>query len=119
MQWKSIGLTALIYAPLLAILLFWPATAKKFFYPLFAASITLSVQLVGIYLVFASLILPALATAHVPGRNGILQGWCVAFAAVLGGLVFSALSDLPSGPTLVWAYAVAAMMATFLRRQKA
>ena len=35
-----------------------------YFYLLFAISITASVQLVGIYLVFASLILPALAIRH-------------------------------------------------------
>ncbi|MBI3441700.1 MAG: metal ABC transporter permease [Proteobacteria bacterium] len=107
-QWKAVGLTALVYAPMFAILLFRPETAKKFFYLLFAANITLSVQLVGIYLVFASLILPALATAKVQGRKGIVKGWCIAFAAVFGGLVFSALTDLPSGPALVWAYAAAA-----------
>ena len=33
------------------------------FYGLFALAITASVQLVGVYLVFASLIVPALATA--------------------------------------------------------
>ncbi|NDE89721.1 MAG: metal ABC transporter permease [Alphaproteobacteria bacterium] len=108
-QWKAVGLTAMVYIPILYILLFRHDLAKRFFYPLFAASITLSVQLVGIYLVFASLILPALATAHVEGRKGIMQGWCIAFAAVFGGLVFSAFTDLPSGPTLVWSYAIAAV----------
>src|SRR5690606_18246567 len=36
----------------------------KSFYVLFAIAITVSVQLVGVYLVFASLIIPALATVH-------------------------------------------------------
>jgi hypothetical protein len=56
---------------------------------------------ISTYLVFASLILLALATAKVQGRRGILQGWCIAFLAVFGGLVFSTVSDLPSGPALV------------------
>ena len=34
------------------------------FYLLFGLSVTASVQLVGVYLVFATLIIPALATRH-------------------------------------------------------
>jgi zinc/manganese transport system permease protein len=117
-QWKAVGLTALVYAPVLAVLLFRPALAQRYFYLLFAASITLSVQLVGIYLVFASLILPALAAAHMAGHRGIVRGWVVAFAAIFGGLVFSALTDLPSGPALVLAYAVAAGAAALMRSRR-
>ncbi len=116
-QWKAVGLTALAYIPILGILLFYPHKARKFFYPLFAASITLSVQLVGVYLVFASLILPALATSRLEGRKGLLKGWLVAFVAIAGGLVFSVLTDLPSGSVLVWAYAVAAGLAVFLGKK--
>ena len=42
------------------------------FYLIFALAITASVQLVGVYLVFASLILPALAVRSWPSRSGLL-----------------------------------------------
>ena len=44
--------------------------AGLLFYALFALAITASVQLVGVYLVFASLIVPALATAGMRDGRG-------------------------------------------------
>jgi len=56
-----------------AVLLLWRnrAGARRTdrFYALFACAVTLSVQLVGVYLVFASLILPALATRRLAGAG--------------------------------------------------
>ncbi len=109
-QWKKLLPIALLYAPVLILLLKFPALSKKFFYPIFAICVTLSVQLVGVYLVFASLILPALA-----GGN-VLKGYAVALCAVLGGLIFSALTDYPSGPVLVCAYAMAAALIALTTR---
>lgn len=75
------------------------------FYVLFACAVTVSVQLVGIYLVFASLIVPAMATRcyAAPKRLGIayLSG-VLAYAL---GLLASALWDLPAGAVIVWAMA--------------
>jgi zinc/manganese transport system permease protein len=107
-RWEEVGLAAVVSVPVLALLLFQPVAARRFFYPLFAACVTLSVQLVGVYLVFASLILPALATRGVEGRAGVALGWLVSCVAVAGGLAVSVAADLPSGPMLVFAYAVAA-----------
>lgn len=74
------------------------------FYPLFAVTITLSTQVVGVYLVFASLIIPSLATLRKqkPFINSFLIG-TIAYAA---GLVVSALFDLPAGATIVWSLAL-------------
>ncbi|MEW6314411.1 MAG: metal ABC transporter permease [Pseudomonadota bacterium] len=70
------------------------------FYLLFAAGVTVSVQLVGVYLVFASLIVPALATQHVrSGRLAVAYG--VGAAGYALGLGMSALFDLPSGAVIV------------------
>lgn len=111
-SWSHIGWVALAYAPVLAVLFFCRAWAQKYFYLLFAICITLSVQMVGVYLVFASLILPALASEN----KGIAIGYAAAFLAVTGGLVWSVLSDLPSGPVIVCAYAVVAMVLSVLLR---
>jgi zinc/manganese transport system permease protein len=107
-RWPLIGLAALVYAPVLAVLLFRPDLARRYFYLLFAACITLSVQMVGVYLVFASLILPAMAASGLSGRSGLLKGYGVALAAVAGGLIFSVLTDTPSGPVIVCGYALSA-----------
>jgi zinc/manganese transport system permease protein len=70
------------------------------FYVVFACAVTLAVQLVGIYLVFATLIIPALATRQL-GRSRIGAGYAVAALSYAGGLVLSMWSDLPAGPLVV------------------
>ena len=75
------------------------------FFILFALVVTASVQLVGVYVVFASLILPALAVNTVSGGRAWRAIGCGALA-VLIGIVLSTLGDLPAGPVLVFAYAV-------------
>ncbi len=84
------------------------------FYLVFAITVTVSVQLVGVYLVFASLIIPALAT-----RN-LLVDRQLTFALILGGLSYalglavSAVFDLPSGAVIVWSLAVVGTIAAVL-----
>ena len=112
--WGDVLRAALVSVPVLWLLLLRPRVAQKYFYPLFAASITVSVQMVGIYLVFASLILPAMATVGQRERAGLVEGWLIAAVAVGGGLALSVISDLPSGPVIVWTYAVIASTARFL-----
>ncbi|MGE5467030.1 MAG: metal ABC transporter permease [Ignavibacteria bacterium] len=78
------------------------------FYGLFAFAVTASVQLVGVFLVFASLIIPALATrGYARGRLAAAYG--VGAAAYAIGLGVSTLFDLPAGPVIVWTLAVGGM----------
>jgi zinc/manganese transport system permease protein len=86
------------------------------FYLVFALAITASVQLVGVYLVFASLILPALAVRGWPPRAGLLAGWALGALAYAAGLAASALSDWPAGPAVVIALAIVALLAGNLLR---
>jgi zinc/manganese transport system permease protein len=85
------------------------------FYLLFALSVTVSVQLVGIYLVFASLIVPALATRSLDERPALVWAFAIGIVGYLAGLVLSTLFDLPTGAVIVWALAVVAFVASFLR----
>lgn len=78
------------------------------FYVLFAMSVTTSVQLVGVYLVFASLIIPALATR---GRQGLKSAYAVGLTGYLLGSLASLLTDLPTGPSVVWAMALTGTIA--------
>ena len=87
------------------------------FYLLFACAVTVSVQLVGLYLVFATLIVPPLATRHV-GRGRLLRAWAIALVGYGGGIALSAVFDVPTGPMIVWTLAATgvAHCALFERR---
>ncbi|MGI9293837.1 MAG: metal ABC transporter permease [Pseudomonadales bacterium] len=76
------------------------------FYLLFALSVTASVQLVGVYLVFATLIIPALASLHFNGATRLLLAYALGAAAYAIGLIASALLDLPSGAVIVCSLAL-------------
>jgi zinc/manganese transport system permease protein len=80
------------------------------FYVLFAVSVTASVQLVGVYLVFASLILPALATRALSGARALWWGYAVGIAGYLLGVSASALLDWPTGAVTVWSLALSAAL---------
>lgn len=84
--------------------LIWQARGgpRLLFYPLFALAVTAAVQLVGVYLVFASLIIPAVAVRHYTGTLAIVAGFMLGAAGYALGLLISALFDLPSGPVIVW-----------------
>lgn len=82
--------------------------ASLVFYTVFALAVTLSVQLVGVYLVFASLILPALGTRQLQGRKRLILAYGIGIAAYAGGLLLSTIWDLPSGALIVWCLALLA-----------
>ena len=71
---------------------------------------TASVQLVGIYLVFASLIMPALAVRNYAATRRLWLGYGLGIAGYALGLAASAVYDLPSGAVIVWALALLAML---------
>lgn len=71
------------------------------FYVLFALVVTQSVQLVGVYLVFASLITPALAAKRFPEPMRLGVGYGAGLAGYVLGLVASSLFDLPTGAVIV------------------
>ena len=83
------------------------------FYIIFAFVVTAAVQAVGVYLVFASLILPALATRRLNGRRRLLTGYAIGALSYLFGIVISALADLPTGAVTVWTMALFSVMAGF------
>ena len=85
------------------------------FYALFAFAVTASVQLVGVYLVFACLIVPALATRHIARRGiRIACGYGVGVVGCLAGLVLSVGADLPAGAVIVWSLVIIALVFAWL-----
>jgi zinc/manganese transport system permease protein len=85
------------------------------FYIIFALSVTASVQLVGVYLVFSSLIIPALATQNVqPQRRALALAYVVGAVAYALGLIISSIYDLPSGAIIIWALVLSALFLKLL-----
>ena len=103
---------------LLALWQGWVSRLGRFgFYAAFAVAVTASVQLVGVYLVFASLIIPALATRALRGARRYRMAYAVGVAGYASGLALSALLDLPSGAVVVWTLAACAVAGASLPRR--
>jgi zinc/manganese transport system permease protein len=81
------------------------------FYVVFAVAVTASVQLIGVYLVFATLIVPALGSRLRPPRTRLLLAYGIGVAGYAAGLVLSSALDLPSGALIVWCLALLAIAA--------
>ena len=107
---------ALLYAAVLAVWFGVPRShGRSLFYGLFAVTITASVQLVGVYLVFATLIVPAVATRGLRPGRGLAAAYAIGTLGYVAGLVLSALFDLPTGALIVWSLAAVAAAAMALR----
>jgi len=109
-DWQQLAMTGLIYAGLLFVWFYFKQHRAKLFYLVFPIAITLSVQLIGVYLVFASLIIPALGTVKFEGKKRLLSGYVIAALSFTFGLLLSTWYDLPSGPVIVCTYPVFALL---------
>ncbi|HET9047162.1 MAG TPA: metal ABC transporter permease [Casimicrobiaceae bacterium] len=107
---QQLAWAAAVYAALLAV---WfgvgPRLGRTGFYVVFACAVTVSVQLVGLYLVFATLIVPPLATRTI-ARGRLAIAWAIGAVGYAVGLVGSAALDLPSGPAVVWTLVATAVL---------
>lgn len=86
------------------------------FYILFALSVTVSVQLIGVYLVFASLIIPAIAAWGMKEKPGLITAYGVGATAYALGLFLSLNVDWPSGPLVVWLLALLSVGVSLVRK---
>ena len=108
------GISAVL---LLAMRLGWIERLGRFgFYAAFALAVTASVQLVGVYLVFSSLIIPALGTRDHDGARRLRIAYTVGALGYALGLALSALFDLPSGAVIVWTLAACALAGALAMR---
>ncbi|MDP1537720.1 MAG: metal ABC transporter permease [Burkholderiales bacterium] len=101
---SQLGSAALLSAGVLAA---WALLARQnnggsfAFYALFAVAVTVAVQLVGVLLVFASLIAPAVATRALHGARRYLWAYGVGALGYGSGLLASLAADLPAGAAVV------------------
>ena len=84
------------------------------FYLIFALAITSSVQLVGIYVVFASLILPALAALNY--KSPYRLAWLCGIISVITGIILAIIFDAPAGPILVVSYVIITILIFTIKR---
>lgn len=107
--WSDVLSHLPIYAAILGLWFAFPNIKNGLgFYFLFALAITSSVQLVGVYVVFASLILPAVAVNKF--RNKLSGAWACGIASVIAGIITSLLWDLPAGSVIVVSYFVISIL---------
>ena len=113
-DWHTLGPAAALSAVVLAV---WFFGHQRFgrvgFYLLFALSVTVSVQLVGLFLVFASLIVPALVVRNLT-RYALPVAYGFGVLGYLFGLTVSALFDLPTGPLIIWSLAALGIFCAWL-----
>jgi len=117
---KRLPLVALVYAAILAL---WFGLRERLgrigFYLLFACSVTVAVQLVGLFLVFITLVVPSLATYY-SRRRRVQKGYVIGGLGYAVGLVASLVTDLPSGSMIVCSMvAVGAAAALIFKRDRA
>lgn len=107
----QLPLAGLVYGAILAL---WFGLGERLgrtgFYAIFACTVTISVQLVGLYLVFITLVVPALATWYARGRR-LRKGYAIGGLGYALGLLASVATDLPSGPMVVCAVATLGLAA--------
>ena len=123
---KDIIHTAIIYA-LLGLFLFYVNTRlngfkKDFlFFAVFAFTVTSSVRLAGVFVVFALLIGPAFTALKLRQRQGnkkpVITAWLVGIVINFFAVAVSYQFDLPTGYTIVMLHALAAILASFLTRR--
>jgi len=113
-----LSIVALIYTAVLGL---WFGLGKRLgrtgFYVLFGCAVTVSVQLVGLYLVFTTLVVPALSTYYTQGRRH-LKAYSVGVIGYAVGLLASLWLDLPSGSMIVCAIIAVGMLVAFSSRSR-
>lgn len=103
--------TAVLTAIFAAVWFLWRERIGRVgFYVLFAVVVTASVQLVGVYLVFTTLIVPAVATYRKAVNRQLAFGYALAFGSYFLGLAASVVTDLPSSAVIVWTMAVMGLL---------
>jgi zinc/manganese transport system permease protein len=136
-EWHDITNSALIYAGVGAVLLFfrkefhrlsWDLDGARAdmkyaalwdlaFYLLFAVVLTVSIQSAGVLLVFSFLIVPAVITQLFAERIlvRLFVGWSLAILVALFGLYLSWNGDYPAGASIIVVFGAALILAGILR----
>jgi len=80
-----------------------------FFFTVFALTVTSSVELAGVLVVFAILVGPASIALHRGASRPLPAAWLIGTVVNLAAILGSYRLDLPTGYSLVFAHALAAL----------
>lgn len=107
-SYEHILWSAMVLAVVLVLYVkFHKRVMEKYFYIIFAVTITITVQMAGIYLVFATLIFPALGTYYIKQyKSKLIVGYIGGFIGLVLGLFSALMFDLTTGPAVVWTIAL-------------
>ncbi len=118
-SWSDLIPVAIVYAVLLVA---WFGFGRRLgrvgFYVIFALAVTASVQLVGVYLVFGTLILPALGIHRISERRSLPVAYGIAIIGYILGFAATTMLDLPAGPVIVCVLALVALLTALIPTQK-
>jgi len=115
--WDELIPLALVTGFILVMWFFFKLNQRLGFYLLFALAVTSSVQLIGVYLVFASLIIPALGSRDYAAKKSLSIAYLIGAFGYGIGLIASSMLDLPSGALIVWVIACIALLAGFFAKK--
>jgi zinc/manganese transport system permease protein len=90
---------------------FWKDTL---FFVSFAATVTSSVRLAGVLIVFALLVAPAYVAMRINKGKLLLTAWIIGTCVNLVSILVSYNLDLPTGYTLVFFHALLALSVSIL-----
>jgi len=116
--------TAVIYSALGLVLFFLYRKLEGFwkdalFFAAFAVTVTSSVKLAGVLIVFSLLVSPALIALRFNGSFMLLKAWAIGTVANLAAIVASYKLDLPTGYTVVFVNSLLAIAVSLVPRKKA
>lgn len=136
-SWQEVSIVAVIYSVLIVLHIFYrqrfyrlsflsnEARPTSFiweflFFASFATVITLAVNIAGVLLVFAFLIIPAFSSSLVAKSmtSQLLLGWGLALFGVILGLWLSFTANLPVGATMVSVLGLLPLVALGLKKYK-
>src|SRR5947207_2288691 len=116
---KRLPFDALFYGVILAL---WFGLRERLgrigFYVLFGCAVTVSVQLVGLFLVFTTLVVPALATFY-SRHLRLTKAYSIGALGYAAGLVVSVVTDLPSGAMIVCGIVVVGILMALVTAPRA
>jgi zinc/manganese transport system permease protein len=113
--WDDIIFTAILYAIIGMVLYFYYQKAKGWikdflFFVTFAITVTNSVRLAGVLIVFALLVAPAFIALKIRKGNSLINAWIIGVAVNVIAILVSYTFDFPTGYTLVFFHAFFALL---------
>lgn len=90
-----------------------------FFFVIFSATVTSSVKVAGVLVVFALLIAPALISNYINKGYKLINAWVIGLLINIVSIVVSYNADLPTGYTLVMFNSIFAMLVFLIFEKKA